>query len=265
MVANTCYTNNLFQNACKGRPLGMHGLTMIISHKHKLIFLKPRKVAGTSFEIALSKFLGKTDVITPITPSDETVRRELGFYGKQNYLYPFSQLTLKQKAKAVLKMRLPEKYFNHMSAKACRGRLGAETWQNFRKLSIVRCPWDAAISRFYWANGKDADLAGFTVYFLENPQFLSANRAQYLIDGECCVDIALRFEHFQEDIGSLEKELPSLHGLWEVFSGLGAKSGFRPSSIPDIAEVYRQHPSVDALIRQLNEFEISQYEYSMDL
>ena len=27
---------------------------MIVSHQHKLIFIKPRKVAGTSFEIALA-------------------------------------------------------------------------------------------------------------------------------------------------------------------------------------------------------------------
>jgi hypothetical protein len=238
---------------------------MIISYKHNLIFLKPRKVAGTSFEIALSKFLGATDVITPIAPSDETTRKELGFLGKQNYLYPFSQLNLKQKAKAVLKPGLPEKYFNHMSAKQCRTRVGEATWRDFRKLSIVRCPWDAALSRFYWANGKGADLAGFTTYFLENPHFLSANRAQYLIDGECCVDIALRFEHFQEDIGLLEEEMPSLHGLWDTFSGLRAKGGFRPASSPDIADVYRQHPRVDALIRQLNEFEIDQFGYSMEL
>jgi hypothetical protein len=39
---------------------------MIISHEHKFIFVKTRKTAGTSIEIALSKFCGPDDVICPI-------------------------------------------------------------------------------------------------------------------------------------------------------------------------------------------------------
>jgi hypothetical protein len=39
---------------------------MIISHEHKFILLKTRKTAGTSIEIALSRFCGDDDVITPI-------------------------------------------------------------------------------------------------------------------------------------------------------------------------------------------------------
>ena len=37
---------------------------MIISHKHKFIFFKTRKTAGTSLQIALSEFCGSDDIIT---------------------------------------------------------------------------------------------------------------------------------------------------------------------------------------------------------
>ena len=47
---------------------------MIISHEHKFIFLKTRKTAGTSIELALSGLCGPDDIITPISPNDEPLR-----------------------------------------------------------------------------------------------------------------------------------------------------------------------------------------------
>jgi len=40
---------------------------MIISHKHKFIYIKCRKTAGTSIEMSLSKLCGPQDIITPLT------------------------------------------------------------------------------------------------------------------------------------------------------------------------------------------------------
>ena len=77
---------------------------MIISHKYKFIFLKTNKTAGTSIEIALSKFCGPKDVITPISLEDEEIRKELGYRGPQNYLSPPWDYTYKGVA-AFLKKR----------------------------------------------------------------------------------------------------------------------------------------------------------------
>lgn len=64
---------------------------MIVSHKHKFIFIKTAKSAGTSIEIALSKFCGSEDIITPILPAeDERKRKQLGYKGQQNFKVPFS-------------------------------------------------------------------------------------------------------------------------------------------------------------------------------
>lgn len=76
---------------------------MIISHKYRYIFLKTNKTAGTSVEIALSRFCGPDDIITPITPEDEEIRRELGYPGPQNYLIPFSRYELKDWARLLIK------------------------------------------------------------------------------------------------------------------------------------------------------------------
>ena len=47
---------------------------MILSKVHNFIFLKTTKTAGTSFEIALSKYVGPEDVVTPISEEDEATR-----------------------------------------------------------------------------------------------------------------------------------------------------------------------------------------------
>ena len=65
---------------------------MIISHKHKFIFVKTRKTAGTSLEIGLSEHCGAQDVITPISPKDELLRASLGFRGVQHHQLPFPPL-----------------------------------------------------------------------------------------------------------------------------------------------------------------------------
>jgi len=59
---------------------------MILSKTNNYIFLKTTKTAGTSFEIALSKYVGPDDVVTPISEEDEATRAKLGYRGPQNYL-----------------------------------------------------------------------------------------------------------------------------------------------------------------------------------
>ena len=45
---------------------------MIISHKHKFIFVKCGKVAGSSLEIALRPHLGEDDIATPVAEDSES-------------------------------------------------------------------------------------------------------------------------------------------------------------------------------------------------
>ena len=61
---------------------------MIISHKYKFIFIKLRKTAGTSLEIALSQYCNKDDIITPISKDDENYRKSRGFSGPRNTNIP---------------------------------------------------------------------------------------------------------------------------------------------------------------------------------
>ena len=61
---------------------------MIISHKLKVIYIKLAKVAGSSFEIALSKYCGSDDILTPILPEGK-IWESMGYYRNgQNYKDP---------------------------------------------------------------------------------------------------------------------------------------------------------------------------------
>ncbi len=77
---------------------------MIVSHQHRFVFLKTRKTAGTSVEIALSKICGPDDIISRISPEDEELRAAAGGRGPQNHESP----------------PLVRRAFNHMPAQKVR-------------------------------------------------------------------------------------------------------------------------------------------------
>ncbi|MBM7587690.1 hypothetical protein JOC86_004264 [Bacillus pakistanensis] len=84
---------------------------MIVSHRHKFIFLKAKKTAGTSIEISLSRYCGDKDIITPISPKDELIRKSINKF-PQNHQCQTHQ------------------YYNHMSAAEVKGLIGEQIWNS---------------------------------------------------------------------------------------------------------------------------------------
>ena len=58
---------------------------MIISESNQFVFIKGRKVAGTSVEVGLTSLCNCKDILTPITPIDEVVRLQTTRLMAQNY------------------------------------------------------------------------------------------------------------------------------------------------------------------------------------
>jgi hypothetical protein len=240
---------------------------MIVSHQHKLIFLKARKVAGTSFEIALSKYLDGNDIVTPISRKDEKIRSDLGFQSPCNFNFGFYRPFLKDMNRQlkVFGFRPPLKYYNHIPAKVARRRLGDAIWTSYRKVSIVRNPWDRAISLFYWKTskpGREQNLAKFSEFIAKHSAYVTTNYENYFIDGRDVIDTYIRYEHFEEDILALERQVPSLAGVWDTFSGINAKGASRDRDQTS-QDIFRAHPEADATIRTKNRWEIEKFGYRL--
>ena len=90
---------------------------MLISQRYKFIFIKTMKTAGTSIEVALSKYLGADDVITPIFEEDEPLRAAPGYRGPQNYLVPLRRWK-RNDWMTFLRTRQRPQFHNHMAGRA---------------------------------------------------------------------------------------------------------------------------------------------------
>ena len=185
---------------------------MIISHRHKFIFIKTTKTAGTSIEIALSKFCGAEDVITRITPEDEKLRSEAGYRGPQNF-----------------RLRGGGKFKNHDSASFIRAQVGESVWNSYFKFCVVRNPWDRAVSYYYWKTHELEERPCIDEFYEAERMLRLVRRGAdlYRLDGRIAVDRVCIFERLQEELEETRTEL----GLGEPLELPRAKGHFRDRDV----------------------------------
>jgi hypothetical protein len=195
---------------------------MIISHKHKFIFIKTAKTAGTSIEIALSKYCGKRDVITPIYPEkDELTRKSLGYRGPQNYLVPFRMYS-RSDWMSLVRRRERLAFYNHAPASFIRRYIPAEVWQSYFKFCFERNPWDKAVSFYCWKNQEEARPS--IGDFIRSEQFASMPGMDlYTIDQEVVVDRVCSYERIGEEM----QKVAAIIGLPEAPALPRAKANVR--------------------------------------
>ena len=193
---------------------------MIINHTHKFIFIKTRKTAGTSIEIALSQFCGPDDCITPITEKDEQIRRAAGFRGPQNYTIPLRFYTMRDWRKC-LHHRNRKLFFNHAPAAFVKKYIGQDIWGSYFKFCFERDPFDKAISRYYWSTHEPRPK--ISDYLTSAPVKSVSNWDTYAINERIAVDYVGRYENLTEDLATIARRI----GLPETISLPRAKGEFR--------------------------------------
>jgi hypothetical protein len=200
---------------------------MIISHKHRFIFLKTSKTAGTSIEIALSRFCGPDDVITPISPEDEEKRHQLGGVGPQNHTGPLFGHSATQLWKRLIKNKPLQYFYNHIPARQVRKQIPADVWDSYTKFCVARNPWDRVISQYYWRQRhlSPEDMVPIAK-FIKSKDVRSLVRKGYnlyTINNRMAVDYICRYEELTDDLEHLRLHL----GLSEPLQLPQAKAGIR--------------------------------------
>jgi hypothetical protein len=178
---------------------------MIVSHKHKFIFIKTRKTAGTSIEIALSKICSGNDIITPITVVDEKLRDSFGGVGAKNYKIPFRNYRPIDVFNMLINRKLIS-YVNHMHAKDIKHFVGDDVWNSYFKFTFDRNPYDKAVSLYYYLGG-DKKYGNFKNFIQgEDLNYLDSFN-MYSIDGQVAVDKVYKFEEMHDALIDINKQL----------------------------------------------------------
>lgn len=228
---------------------------MIVSHKHKFIFFKTRKTAGTSIEIALSKFCGEQDIITPITDEDEKLRESLGYRGPQNFYVPYSRYSLEDWYTRIRRSK-KAKFYNHTPAIKAYHWLNSKLWNSYYKFCFTRNPWDKAISHYYFFIGRyNLDMT-FGEYLEQHYSKIPLNYDVYTIDGHIAVDHVGLYKNLEQELDTILQHI----GIDDGFTLPHAKGKYRTDRRP-YQEVYGEKEKEYIANRCKKEIELMGYTF----
>ena len=229
---------------------------MILSHRHKFIFIKTNKTAGTSIEIALSKHCGPDDVVTEISLEDEHARRELGHVGPQNHRTPISNYSISDWFDRLRGRGAKVAYYNHMSAREIIALVGRDVWDNYYKFCFERNPWERVISLYFWRH-KNEPRPPISEFVRSSVPLILKERGSglYMIDGEIVVDRVCRFENLADELETVRRRV----GISEPLQLPRAKGQYRKDR-----RSWREILNDDerGVVADMFRFEIDRFEYS---
>jgi len=157
---------------------------VIISYKHKFIFIRVPKTASTSIQLALGKICGPYDIVTAFT-------------GPPSWTLDHNP-------------RNDEKYKPHTAAIKIKETVSPEIWNSYFKFAFERNPFDKVVStwdyRLHWKH----DHKSFKQFCKEVSQgsgvFTNASEL-YTIGNKVVVDFIGKYENLEEDFNFVCKKL----------------------------------------------------------
>ena len=174
---------------------------MILSHKHRFIYIKTYKTASTSIEAALSEICGPDDVITP---ASEPLMQPRTGQRAQNYRLDHPAVPKRPLWRRLL--RRPERHYHpsvgfyeHMPAWRVRGYVGEEVWSSYYKFSFERNPWDRQVSWYFYKTKSKTVRPSFDAFNADRRKARVENFDLYAIDDTICLDFVGTYERLDQD------------------------------------------------------------------
>lgn len=159
---------------------------MLVSHRHRFIYLKTKKTAGTAIEKALEPFArppgaaGEWQHAAPMAVSEAGIVGARGRGAKR------------------------ERWYSHMPAAQVRDQLPVEVWDGYTRICAVRNPWDKVVSFFHMSHPRVKErpreqvFARFRRFVAESDQ-LGEDLDTYTIDGRPVAHEVIRYETLGAD------------------------------------------------------------------
>lgn len=181
---------------------------MIISHRHRFIFIKTRKTAGTSIEALLARHCGPDDVLTPLRPAvpGHDRRNDLGrWWPWRETIEALAHGDWPGLTATASQWRDRKRFHKHMPARLIQARLPPRVWSGYFKFCVDRHPVDKTLSHFHMLKSR-GEATDFDVYLEHGP--LCRNAPLYTDRaGRVIVDRVLPYERLDDALGEVMAEL----------------------------------------------------------
>lgn len=208
---------------------------MIISHKHKFIFLHARKCAGSSIEVALNKHLGPDDIqigswVETLASGGNLNKKAIknSFFLKKTINNTYKKIISNilsgrgLNLSDVINTSIKQLYRDHLGSNpACSTaemvkNFDPKAWDNYFKFSFVRNPFEFEISDYFWRTKNLKDKIEFKD-FLKRKLFYKdtdhlvptppTNWPIYSINDKLALDYIGYFENLNNDLSIIEKHI----------------------------------------------------------